>query len=86
MEYSTRILNYINNELLSRSFQDAVSSDADLLLSGKLDSLGVMSLISFIERELALAIPASDVTIENFASVDTIVEYLNTVRDPKTDD
>lgn len=54
-----------------------ISADEDLLLSGLLDSLGVMTLVSHLESLRGHAIPPQDVTIENFTSVATITTYLN---------
>lgn len=55
-----------------------VAFDEDLLMSGRLDSLGVMSLVAFLEEKRGARIPAGDITIENFESVDTIAAYLDT--------
>lgn len=54
-----------------------VEIDEDLLLSGLLDSLGVMSLVAFLEKQSGKQIPPQDITIENFTSVSTISDYLN---------
>jgi acyl carrier protein len=35
-----------------------------------------MSIVFFVEQELGLKIPAEDVTIENFETLDTIDAYL----------
>ena len=53
-----------------------VSDDDELLISGQLDSLAVMSLVSFVETTYALSVPFSDVLIENFESIDAIAVYL----------
>lgn len=53
-----------------------VATDEDLLLSGLLDSLGVMTLVSYLETKLDCQISAQDVTIENFTSVETISSFL----------
>jgi len=71
-----RIATYITRELLSRAHEEPVASDQDLLASGLLDSLGVMSLVYFLETEFEVEVPPQDVTIENFNSVDTIAAYL----------
>lgn len=54
----------------------AVAPDEELLLSGLLDSLGVMALVSFIEETRGTRIPPEDVTLENFTSIKTILAYL----------
>ncbi len=53
-----------------------VASDTDLLLSGLVDSLGVIRITQWIEDELEVDVPPGDVTLENFQTVDRIVEYL----------
>jgi acyl carrier protein len=76
MPRKDKILDFISSELLRGAVDSDVTADEDLLLSGKLDSLGVMSLINYIDRELGQSIPAEDVTIENFISVTALDQYL----------
>ncbi|CUH41144.1 MULTISPECIES: acyl carrier protein [Ruegeria] len=52
-----------------------VTDDEELLLSGKIDSLGVMSLVSFVEQTYSIEIPLEDVTLENLSSIDAISDY-----------
>ncbi len=66
---------FIAEELLGDRTRD-VGEDDDLLGGGLVDSLGMMSLIYFIEQELDLEVPPEDVTIENFLSIGTIDRYL----------
>ena len=70
-----RLARYITSDLLNQG-DLTVADDEDLLGSGLLDSLSVMSLVHFIEQELAIDVPAEDVTIENFVSLDAIEAYL----------
>ena len=70
-----RLARYIATDLLNQ--QDLViGEDEELLTSGLLDSLSVMSLIHFIEEDLGIQVPAEDVVIENFASLRAIDGYL----------
>ena len=73
-----RLARYISEELLGQT-QGAgrpIAPDEDLLGSGLVDSLGIMSIVFFVEQELGLKIPAEDVTIENFETLETIDAYL----------
>ena len=72
-----RLARYIAHDLLNQG-QLVITDDEDLLGSGLLDSLSVMSLVHFIEQELHIAVPAEDVTIENFVSLAAIEQYLAT--------
>ena len=70
-----RVARYIATDLLNQA-DLVIGEDEDLLVSGLLDSLSVMSLIHFIEQDLAIDVPAEDVTIENFVSLRAIDAYL----------
>ena len=68
-----KVTSFIIDELLSGK---AVGDQDDLLLSGLVDSQGVMRLVTFIEEEAALHIPPEDVTIEHFVNIEAIARYL----------
>jgi acyl carrier protein len=65
---------YISEQLLSDQ-GGAFADDADLLDSG-IDSVGMASLVLFIEGEWSLTIPPEDVILENFQTIARIEEYL----------
>ena len=69
------IARYIATDLLNESTR-AIADDEDLLGSGLLDSLSVISLVHFIEQEASIEIPAEDVTIDNFISLLAIDSYI----------
>ena len=73
------ILTHIKNEILNNP-DDDLTSDEDLLSSGLIDSLGVMSLIGFLEETYGVKIPPEDMTIENFISAEAIENYLTTLK------
>jgi acyl carrier protein len=50
--------------------------DIDLIDSGLLDSLGLVSLIAEIEHEFQLELPLDDLDVDQFRSVDRITELL----------
>jgi acyl carrier protein len=70
-----RLARYIANDLLDQRDR-SIADDEDLLESGLLDSLSVMSLVHFIEQELRIEVPAEDVTIDNFVSLAAIEAYI----------
>ena len=74
-ERRERLARYIASDLLNQG-DLVIGEDEDLLASGLLDSLSVMSLIHFIEQDLSIDVPAEDVTIENFVSLRAIEAYL----------
>jgi len=50
--------------------------DTDLLDSGLLDSLGVVSLISEIESAFGMELPLDELDVDDFRSIDRIVALL----------
>jgi len=71
------IRSFIEAELLSGR---AVETDEDLLVGGAIDSLGVMRLVAFIENRFGLRVPAGDVRLPNFGTIDAIAAYLERRR------
>ena len=67
---------FIVNELLSGRDGTTIDDDANLLMSGQIDSIGMMRLIDFIEERFDFQVPPEDVTIENFMSVRTMSTYI----------
>lgn len=72
-----KVTRFIVDELLSGM---DVGEQDDLLLSGLVDSIGVMRLVAFIEEEAALQVPPEDVTIEHFVNIESIARYLEARR------
>ncbi len=70
-----KLITFIQSELLND--QQSITAEEDLLISGLVDSIGVMRLVGFIEENLETTIPPKDVTLENFGNVNTIVSYLD---------
>jgi len=75
-----RLRRFITNELL---FEQSLvlNDDDDLLLSGLVDSLGVVRLVTFIETEFHVVVPPEDVVLENFQTLTAMSEYLQ--RNPR---
>ncbi|MCO5183626.1 MAG: phosphopantetheine-binding protein [Anaerolineae bacterium] len=71
---------FITDELLVDEELGTVSADDNLLLAGFIDSLGIMRLIAFMEETFHVNVHPQDVTIENFASINTMAAYLDRNR------
>ena len=52
-----------------------VGVDTDLLLTGLVDSLGVVQLVSWLEDRLGAEIDPVDVVLENFQTVERMVAF-----------
>ena len=74
------ITQYIEKEILSGQGNIQLAADEDLLTTGLIDSLGIMKLIAFLEEKFAVTIPPEDMTIENFLTVQTIENYIDSLQ------
>jgi acyl carrier protein len=72
-DFAAQLVEFIRLEVAS---DVPVGRDTDLVLSGAVDSLGVMRIVEWIERRLDTHIDPGDVVIEHFGSVDAIVTFL----------
>lgn len=77
MSHTKQIFDFVVDELLLDPDEE-LSIDDELLMSERIDSLGLMRLIAFIDEELEVKVPYSEILIENFRDVRTIGDYLST--------
>ncbi len=76
MSTNDTIREFITSDILHGSLQ-APLKDEDLLVeSGIIDSLGIMTLLSFIEEKFSIQIPSEELMPENFASISTIASLI----------
>jgi acyl carrier protein len=71
-------------EFISHDLGRTVSavSDVDSLLeSGILDSVGVLSLVGFLERKYAITIPDEELMPENLDTIDAIAAFVTRRRE-----
>jgi acyl carrier protein len=68
------LLAFIDAEVSSGN--EPAEHDTDLLMSGLVDSLGVVRIVDWLESRLSIEIDPSDVVLEHFISVDAMIDYL----------
>lgn len=66
---------YILGDIL-KTPDAALADEEDLLLSGLLDSLSVMKLVTHIEEQAGIVIPPEDLLPEHFGTLNAINSYL----------
>ncbi len=54
-----------------------VEAETDLLLTGAVDSLGVIRITHWMEETAGVAVDPGDVTLENFQTVTKMAAYLD---------
>lgn len=71
-----RLLEFVRDEIV---LVDLELTDAtDLLLTGAVDSLGIIRITQWIEDEAGVSVDPGDVTIENFQTIGRMITYLET--------
>ena len=70
------IRDFILEDLLLGQHDGDLDEETNLLLTGLVDSLGVMRMMMFIDDELDVQVPPADITIDNFRTIGTIANYL----------
>ena len=70
-----RIIAYIKTEIANEPLE-SIDVHEDLLGSGIIDSIGIVKLIAFLEREFQVKIPSEDMTVENFMTVHHISQFV----------
>lgn len=53
-----------------------LAPDTDLLLTGAVDSLGVIRITQWIEDETGVEVDPGDVTLDNFQTIERMVVYV----------
>ena len=66
------IRDFITGDILHDSLKSPLKDEDLLVESGIIDSLGIMTLLSFIEENFSIQIPSEELMPENFASISTI--------------
>ena len=71
------LIDFVSDDLLMREPDQKIAIDEELLLSGLLESIAIMRLVAFVENASGISIPPENVTLENFASVEAILSFLD---------
>ena len=66
---------FIIDELLFGDGQQ-LTSETHLLDDGVLDSLGILTMVEFLEGQFKVQIDAQDINKKNFKSVDALVRFV----------
>ena len=73
---SDGIQDFLENKLLL----EGIDKDTALIDGGYIDSIQILDLAMFIEETYEVTLDADDMEVENFASIDAIVNYVSQKR------
>ncbi len=72
-ELQNQLLDFINTEVSLAD--ETVLAGTDLMMTGAVDSLGVMRITQWLEDEAGIRVDPTDVTLDNFQTVDKMLAY-----------
>ena len=75
MTFLSDLLEFLNTEVTLDPAAN-IAPDTDLLLTGLVDSLGVIRIVYWLEDTLGVTIEPVDVVLDNFQTVDQMVAYI----------
>lgn len=76
------ISNFIATTLLKDKDDVVIGPDDSLLLSGLIDSLGIMQLVKYVEKENEIKIAPGEITLKNFKTINAIVRFIERKQTP----
>jgi acyl carrier protein len=71
---------FIMKEFMFDKSAQRLESDEPLIQGEIIDSLGIFTLVAFIEKELGVKLQPSDLLLENFETVNAIMRLVETRR------
>ena len=77
MTFTDALLRFVREEMLAGRSAGDVAIDADTYLfeDGVVDSLGILTLIAFVEQQCGRPIPDSEIVMEHFRSIRAIARH-----------
>jgi 2-hydroxymuconate-semialdehyde hydrolase len=70
------LIEYIKKEFVEDPDEE-IEENTPLISSGLIDSLSVVSLVAFIDKKFGVKIPDEKGTVDNFETVNKIIEVIN---------
>ena len=84
MQQQSVISQFIVDEFIQDIREDQLEPDFDLIVNGVIDSLGLLKVIAWIEERFQLSIEVTEMTPENFASVNAICAFIDRAQQPQS--
>lgn len=76
MDIKIQLRDFILNEFGEEREIKTLNPEDDLIKQGLVDSVGVLQIINFIEQTLKKRIPDTEISVDNFRSINTMAELI----------
>ena len=74
-----QLLSFVNDDVSLDSSVEIVG-DTDLLLTGLVDSVGLIEIVGWLEDEVGIDVDPTDVVLANFQTVDKMVALVERIQ------
>jgi acyl carrier protein len=68
--------NFILSEIAADCGKQSLAPDDDLLEQGIIDSMGILKLVTFLEKDYGIQVMDEDIIPENFQNLTSIVKFV----------
>jgi acyl carrier protein len=72
----SEIRKFITENMLFSADGFNYDDDASLLEAGIVDSIGVMELVTFVDKTYKITVPPEDISPDNFDSINRLANYI----------
>jgi acyl carrier protein len=79
-EFENCIRKFIVQKILKKEDESILKGEDSLVQSGIIDSLGIILLISFLEKEYRIAVPEEELYPENFETIEAISALVKKIK------
>lgn len=69
---------HLLSELLVEHDKKSLDPDEDMLTQGLIDSIGILHLVSFMERQFGIKVADEEIIPENFRTLNCLADYVQT--------
>lgn len=76
MEIKNTLKNYIVTEIMHEKEMGVLGDDTALIEDGIIDSMGLIELVLFIEKQFGVAVAEEEMDIDNFKSVNALADFI----------
>lgn len=77
MEVKSTVKQFIVNEFMHEHDLDVLRDEDSLIESGIVDSMGLVKLVSFLEKKYRIKIKEDELDIDNFNNINALTNFIN---------
>ncbi|RMD65647.1 acyl carrier protein [Candidatus Parcubacteria bacterium] len=81
MSVKDELQDYLVREVLVYHDKKTVDPDEDLLTQGVIDSMGILQLVEFIEKEFGIEVNDDEIVPENFRTLNCLTGFVSKKAD-----